>query len=129
MKKEKRTYQLHILLSEKELKLFKEKSKNYHKMSSMVRDAVANFNDAATVNNLDCLNAHAELIRTFSVEISKQGGNLNQVVKRANELIYSDMLDKAYFEKVLFPEIESVLKLILEVQKQQKDILNRLTRM
>ena len=70
------------------MELFKAKAKNYRQMSAMIRDAVAQFDDIGTVKRIESLNNLADLITNFNHEISKQGGNLNQITKRANELIY-----------------------------------------
>lgn len=129
MKKDKRIHQIHLVVSDAELEIFKNKAKNYNKLSSMIRDAVVQFNDQATKRSLESLNELSELINSFGVELSKQGGNLNQVVKRANELIYAGELDKRYFEEVLSPQIEKTQKLVFEVKKQQKEIFKRLMRL
>ena len=55
MKQDKKKYQFHIRLSESELEMFNEKAKNYKRMSAMVCDAVAQFNDIATLGKIDVL--------------------------------------------------------------------------
>jgi hypothetical protein len=123
MKKDKKTHQIHILLNDAELEIFKKKAKNYHQLSNMIRDAVVQFNDRAATESFDQLNNLSELIRTFGVEMSKQGGNLNQAVKRANELIYSGELNQDYYDKVLLPIVEKNQNLIFEIKTQQAKIL------
>jgi hypothetical protein len=129
MKKDKKTHQIHILLNDAELEIFKKKAKNYHQLSSMIRDAVVQFNDRAATESFDQLNNLSELIRTFGVEMSKQGGNLNQAVKRANELIYSGELNQDYYDKVLLPIVEKNQNLIFEIKTQQAKILNKLIKL
>lgn len=126
MKKNKKIHQIHLLLSDRELEMFKDKAKNYDKMSAMIRDAVSQFNDQGTMLRLDSLNALFNLMKTFQYELSREGGNLNQVVKRANELIYSGELSQSYFDKVLLPAISDVQKLIFEIKKQQTVIFKNL---
>lgn len=129
MKQGKKTHQLHVLLNDNELEIFKKKAKNYSKMSTMVRDAVVQFNDNAAHLQLDALNELSELIKSFSLELSKQGGNLNQVVKRANELIYSGELDKDYFEKMILPSVDETRKIISEIKKQQIEIFKKVKKL
>ena len=129
MKKDKKTHQIHILLNDAELEIFKKKAKNYHQLSNMIRDAVVQFNDRAATESFDQLNNLSELIRTFGVEMSKQGGNLNQAVKRANELIYSGELNQDYYDKVLLPIVEKNQNLIFEIKTQQAKILNKLIKL
>ena len=61
--------------------------------------------------------------------MSKQGGNLNQAVKRANELIYSGELNQDYYDKVLLPIVEKNQNLIFEIKTQQAKILNKLIKL
>lgn len=129
MKQGKKIHQLHVLLNDSELEIFKKKAKNYSKMSTMVRDAVVQFNDNAAHLKLDALNELSDLIKSCSLELSKQGGNLNQVVKRANELIYSGELDKDYFEKMILPTVEITRNIISEIKKQQLEIFKKVKKL
>src|SRR5574344_1295039 len=90
MKTDKRTNRINLHLNNKELELFKQKAKSYRQMSAMIRDAVAQFDDKKTKGWMQSLNELSTQMDDFSSEISKQGGNLNQITKRANELIYID---------------------------------------
>lgn len=129
MKKDKRTHRLNLHLNSAETELFKAKAKNYPNISAMVRDAVAQFNDQATMFRLDALNELSSLIRSFSTELSKQGGNLNQAQKRANELIYSGCLNREYFDEVLMPQFKVLQELISEVQAQQSAIFKKVMKL
>lgn len=129
MKKDKRTHRINLHLNNVELEIFKNKAKNYKQMSSMIRDAVVQFNDQGTKSKIDSLNELSNLIRSFGVELSKQGGNLNQVVKRANELIYSGELSKEYFDRVLLPVIMETQKQIFEIKKQQSYIFKKVIKL
>ena len=126
MKEDKRTNRINLHLNNREMELFKEKAKNYRQMSAMIRDAVAQFDDTGTVKRIESLNKLADLITDFNREISKQGGNLNQITKRANELIYSNELDESYYKEVFLPQILLIQKTMKEIKKQQSDIFKRL---
>mgnify|MGYP002478794095 FL=1 len=108
------------------MELFKAKAKNYRQMSAMIRDAVAQFDDVGTVKRIESLNNLADLIINFNHEISKLGGNLSQITKRANELIYSSELNKNYYKEVILPQILLLQKTMKEIKKQQSDIFKRL---
>ena len=105
MKEDKRTNRINLHLNNREMELFREKAKNYRQLSAMIRDAVAQFDDTGTVKRIESLNKLADLITDFHREISKQGGNLNQITKRANELIYSSELNESYYREVFLPQI------------------------
>jgi hypothetical protein len=126
MKEDKRTNRINLHLNNREMELFKEKAKNYRQMSAMIRDAVAQFDDTGTVKRIESLNKLADLITDFNREISKQGGNLNQITKRANELIYSSELNESYYKEVFLPQILLLQKTMKEIKKQQSDIFKRL---
>lgn len=126
MKADKRTNRINLHLNKKELELFKQKAKNYKQMSAMIRDAVAQFDDKKSKGWIQSLNELSAQMTDFSSEISRQGGNLNQITKRANELIYIGELDKKYFDEVFFPQVKILQKLMNDVKKQQSEIFKRL---
>mgnify|MGYP000486820173 FL=1 len=126
MKEDKRVNRINLHLNNKELELFRIKAKNYSQMSAMIRDAVTQFDDIKTKGWITALNDLSILISKFSTELSKQGGNLNQITKRANELIFMGELDKTYYEEVISPQIKLLQKLVYDVKKQQSEIFKRL---
>lgn len=126
MKEDKRVNRINLHLNNKELELFRNKAKNYSQMSAMIRDAVTQFDDIKTKGWITALNDLSILISNFSTELSKQGGNLNQITKRANELILMGELDKTYYEEVISPQIKLLQKLVYDVKKQQSEIFKRL---
>ena len=126
MKEDKRTNRIFLVLNNKELALFKSKAKNYNQMSAMIRDAVAQFDDIGTVKRIQSLNNLANLITNFNHEISKQGVNLSQITKGANELIYKGALDKEYYEEIILPQILFLEKMMNDMKKQQSEIFKKL---
>ena len=126
MKEDKRVNRINLHLNNKEMELFRNKAKNYSQMSAMVRDAVIQFDDIKTKGWITALNDLSILISNFSTELSKQGGNLNQITKRANELIFMGELDKMYYEEVISPQIKLLQELVYDVKKQQSEIIKRL---
>ena len=126
MKEDKRVNRINLHLNNKELEMFRNKAKNYSQMSAMIRDAVIQFDDIKTKGWITALNDLSILISNFSTELSKQGGNLNQITKRANELIFMGELDKTYYEEVISPQIKQLQELVYDVKKQQSEIFKRL---
>ena len=126
MKEDKRVNRINLHLNNKELELFRIKAKNYSQMSAMIRDAVTQFDDIKTKGWITALNDLSILISNFSTELSKQGGNLNQITKRANELIFRGELDKTYYKEVISPQIKLLQELVYDVKKQQSEIFKRL---
>ncbi len=126
MKEDKRVNRINLHLNNKELEMFRNKAKKYSQMSAMIRDVVIQFDDIKTKGWITALNDLSILISNFSTELSKQGGNLNQITKRANELIFMGELDKTYYEEVISPQIKQLQELVYDVKKQQSEIFKRL---
>jgi len=129
MKKDKRTNEIKLHLNSREIELFKSKAKNYSNMSAMIRAAVSQLDDTKTKGWIKSLTDLSILISKFSTELSKQGGNLNQITKRANELIYIGELDKNYYENVFLPQVKVLQELTNDVKKQQSAIFKRLLKL
>lgn len=124
---EKKTKRLWIRLSPEEEDLFKRKAARYTTVSAMVRDAVKQFDDTATVGQIDALNKMTDLYLKFQQDLSWLGGNFNQTMKRANELAIAQELTPQFFEQVLYPQVTEIQKLINSVKREQHDIAKRLT--
>ena len=124
---EKKTKRLWIRLSPEEEALFKRKAAHYSTVSAMVRDAVKQFDDTATVGQIDALNKMTDLYLKFQQDLSRLGGNFNQTMKRANELAIAQELTPQFFEQVLYPQVTEIQKLINSVKREQHDIAKRLT--
>ena len=124
---EKKTKRLWIRLSPEEEALFKRKAAHYTTISAMVRDAVKQFDDTATVGQIDALNKMTALYVKFQQDLSWLGGNFNQTMKRANELAIGQELTPQFFEQVLYPQITEIQKLINSIKREQHDIAKRLT--
>ena len=66
------------------------------------------------------------LYKKYQQELSCIGGNLNQVVKRANELAIIGKLDQFYFSNLLYPRIMEIQELICDIKDEQQEIVLRL---
>lgn len=129
MKKDKRINRVPLNLNDSELESFKKKATNYSNMSAMIRAAVSQLDDTKTKGWIKSLTELSILISKFSTELSKQGGNLNQITKRANELIYIGELDKDYYENVFLPQVKVLQELTNDVKKQQSAIFKKLLKL
>lgn len=125
-KMDKRKYICKVRLTSGEEQLFKEKAKNYSSVSSMVRDAVRKFDNKSTKGKIDALNEMTLLLKKYQQELGWLGGNFNQTVKRANELSISQEITPDFFEKILFPQVERILKILSNIRTEQKKIARKL---
>ena len=119
---------IEIYLSPKDAALFEKKAVHYKNWGPFIRDAVKQFNDIATLRRIDALNEMTALYKKYQHELSWIGGNLNQVVKRANELAIIGKLDQLYYENLLYPRIMEIQELICEIKDEQQEIVKKLIR-
>ena len=117
-----RTERFEMRLTPEEAAGIREKSKRYHSVSNFIRMAVNEFSDTDAKTRLELCNDTARLCRKFQGELSWMGSNLNQAVKRANELAVAGLLSESYFKDILAPLIEGVEKMIKAVKSEQDDI-------
>ena len=124
-----RTERFEMRLTPEEAAGIREKSKRYHSVSNFIRMAVNEFSDTDAKTRLELCNDTARLCRKFQGELSWMGSNLNQAVKRANELAVAGLLSESYFKDILAPLIEGVEKMIKAVKSEQYDIARKAIRL
>lgn len=126
MKKGNKNLMLKFRLTEEELELFKEKAAKFNSISSMIRTAVIGLDDGASKSKIELLNEFSNLLHQYDVQFSHVTGNLNQTVKRANQLALSHNLQFSFFEEILYPQIVNINKHIIDIKKLQKSIFKQL---
>ena len=125
---ERKTKRLWIRISAQDTELIKQKAANYKTVSSMIWDAIKQFDDTGTKRKIAALNEMTTLYKKYQQDLAWMGGNFNQVVKRANELAIANELTLPNFEKVLYSQIMELQKLLTAVKQEQHQIVKRLTR-
>ena len=125
---ERKTKRLWIRISAQDAELIRQKAANYKTVSSMIWDAIKQFDDTGTKRKIVALNEMTVLYKKYQQDLSWMGGNFNQVVKRANELAIANELTVSFFENVLFPQIMERQKLLTAIKQEQHQIAKRLTR-
>jgi hypothetical protein len=122
-----KTRVLDIRLTIKDEELFRKKAKPYQgNMSAMIRDAVAQFDDRATIGKIDALTDMMKLYRKYQQDLSWLGGNFNQAMKQANEMAISDKLSQSYYEGILIPNLQPVQSLLQNIKDELSDVTARL---
>ncbi|MGI6222400.1 MAG: hypothetical protein ACOYJG_02180 [Prevotella sp.] len=125
---EKRTIPFKVMLTPTEANVFKKKASNYGNTSAMVRDAVAKFDDRATIGKITALDEMTNLLKKYQQDFGWLGSNFNQAVKRANQLMLRNQLSQEYFENVLLPKIQNVQVLLQNLKDEQHEIFEKLIR-
>ena len=126
MEKGRRNKMVILRLNEVEREIFREKAKHYKNVSAMIRDAVMQFNDVTTKGKIDAMDALSKEFENISTEFSREGNNLNQLAKRANELVYAGELRKEYYENVVLFEIEKLQNMMVDFKRKQAEIIQKL---
>ena len=126
---ERKTKRIYIRLTPDDEALFRRKAARYQTVSAMVRDAVKQFDDTATLGKIDALHAMMEYYKRYEQQLSWLGSNFNQSVHRANELAISEELTQQFFEQVLYPQTKEITRLIQELKRQLSDVAIQLTKL
>lgn len=126
---ERKTKRIYIRLTPDDEALFRRKAARYQTVSAMVRDAVKQFDDTATLGKIDALHAMMEYYKRYEQQLSWLGSNFNQSVHRANELAISEELTPQFFEEVLYPQTKEVIGLIQELKRQLSEVAIQLTKL
>lgn len=122
-----KTRVLDIRLTIKDEELFRKKAKPYQgNMSAMIRDAVSQFDDRATIGKIDALTDMIKLYRKYQQDLSWLGGNFNQAMKQANEIAISGKLSQSYYEGILIPKLQPLQSLLQNIKDELSDVTVRL---
>lgn len=103
--KNNRTKNFQMRITSDEYEWFKEKSASYTSVAHFVRSALTEYSNINAKQRLELINELGSFYRKVQNELSWAGGNLNQTVKRANELAVAGLLAPNYIQEVLFPTI------------------------
>ena len=109
MKQKTKVFQLR--LTPEEAQLLKEKSGSFHSVSHYILSAVQEFSNVDVKERIELIRELGEFYRKNQNELSWAGGNLNQVVKRANELAPS------YIQEIVLPTIRETQETMNRIKR------------
>jgi hypothetical protein len=95
-------------------------------MSSMVRDAVSQFNDVQTKGKIEAMTQLKSVCTRYDQRLGWLGSNLNQAQHRANELALTGQLQPSYLQQVLLPKIQECLLLIRDIKKDLDSVYSQI---
>lgn len=111
-KLQNRTKRVEIRLTEDEYARIKEKSIGFCSIGHYIRSAIKEFSDINAKQKFEQLNELADFYRAYRDDLSHISGNLNQSVKRTNELAIAGLLNPFYISQVLMPQIDSTKNIL-----------------
>ena len=94
-------------------------------IATYVRSAMAEYSNTDAKQRLELINNLGAFYRKFRDELSWAGGNLNQSVKRANELAVAGLLPPSYIREVLMPVILETQKTLNEIKRDLEAVTRK----
>lgn len=126
--KNQRTKVFQLRLTSDELLNLKEKAVSYQSVSNYIRKAVEEFTHVDVKQQIEMMQDLCAFYRKFQNELSWAGSNLNQSVRRVNELAVAGLLSPGYVNEVLLPSIQDVQNILKRI-KDDLETLNNRTRL
>ena len=126
--KNQRTKYIKVRMTPEEVQQFKEKSASYSSVSHYIRSALAEYSNIGTKRQLELMNDLGLFYRKYQNELSWAGGNLNQSVKRANELSVAGLLAPSYIQEVLLPVILETQETLNRIKKDLDSLTQKAVR-
>lgn len=123
--KQQRTKYIKVRMTLAEVLQFKEKAKSYGSVSNYIRSAVAEYSNVNAKRKLELIQELGTFYRKFQYELSHIGGNLNQSVKRINELSVAGLLSPSYIKEVLMPSILETQSTLNGLKKELDAVTKR----
>ena len=127
--KNNRTKNFQMRITSDEYEWLREKSTSYTSVTHFVRSALAEYSNINAKQKLELINELGLFYRKVQNELSWAGGNLNQSVKRANELSVAGLLAPSYIQEVLFPTIQDIQHTINGIKKELDKVTKLATKL
>lgn len=110
-----------------EVELFKKKAEEckYKTVSHYVRKALDEYSNTNVRQKLKLIQELGMFYRKFHNELSWAGGNLNQSVKRTNELAVAGLLPPSYIREVLLPAILETKSTLDAIKKGLEEVTQK----
>lgn len=121
-----KTKYIKVRMTPEEQSTLKEKLKEKKMtIATYVRSAMAEYSNTDARQRLELINNLGAFYRKFRDELSWAGGNLNQSVKRANELAVAGLLPPSYIREVLMPVILETQKTLNEIKRDLEAVTRK----
>lgn len=121
-----KTKYIKVRMTPEEQSTLKEKLKEKKMtIATYVRSAMAEYSNTDAKQRLELINNLGAFHRKFRDELSWAGGNLNQSVKRANELAVAGLLPPSYIREVLMPVILETQKTLNEIKRDLEAVTRK----
>ncbi|MFR8940119.1 MAG: hypothetical protein ACLVIF_09950 [Phocaeicola coprocola] len=123
--KKLKNHSIKVRMTEEEMAYHLKQAASYTSMSHYVRSALKEYSHPDLKLQHELIPQIGEFYQKVHNELSWAGGNLNQAMKRANELAAVHLLSPSYVLEVLIPVILETKEAINQIQKRL-DVLARM---
>lgn len=124
-----KTKYVKVRVTSEEAALIKEKSAGYTSVSHFIRSAVAEYSNVNAKQRLELINELGQFYRKYQNELSWVGSNLNQSVKRVNELAVAGLLAPGYIQEVLLPVILETQETLNKIKRELYNVTKKGTKL
>lgn len=121
----RRNKRIELRLTEQEADYIREKSMNYSSTSHYIREAISEFSDTDARKRLELINELGVLYKAYHNELYHISANLNQAMKRANELAVAGILTISYIERELLPAVRATEGMVSTIRKELIDVTKK----
>lgn len=104
--------QINIRTTEEEFKMIKEKAQNYPSVSSLLLDAVKDFDNRHGRNRIDRMIEFSQAVNSFDRDLVRIGTNLNQIAHALNLYKYGETA------LVSLPKIQEAVQEATQLNKE-----------
>lgn len=122
MKKQKTKY-IKVRMTLEEVEQFKKKAKEYKTVSHYVRRALEEYSNMNIRQQIELMNDLGTFYQKYQNELSWAGSNLNQAMKRANELSVAGLLAPDYLREVLLPTIQETQHTLTLIKRELETLM------
>lgn len=124
----RRTRRIEIRLTEEEAEAIRKNSVGYSSLGHYIRCAVAEYSNIHAREQLRLMITLGEYYRDYQNQLSWAGSNLNQSVKRANELSVAGLLTPAYIRDVVMPVVSETLNTLNALKSELEKLTKQAVR-
>ena len=122
MKKQKTKY-IKVRMTLEEVEQFKKTPKQYKTVSHYVRRALEEYSNMNIRQQIELMNDLGTFYQKYQNELSWAGSNLNQAMKRANELSVAGLLAPGYLREVLLPTIQETQHTLTLIKRELETLM------
>ena len=122
MKKQKTKY-IKVRMTLEEVEQFMKKAKEFKTVSHYVRRALEEYSNMNIRQQIELMNDLGTFYQKYQNELSWAGSNLNQAMKRANELSVAGLLAPGYLREVLLPTIQETQHTLTLIKRELETLM------